>query len=122
MIKGTEVTFAEIATEIKKMLSTERHAQSQRSKKLLVHINMFYQHYLRNKKPTSLAFNAEQVYATILESSESKDPFQNRQTYSRWILEIFQNFLDMVSVSTCCSLLAVVRKLKVVILKNTLNE
>ena len=34
---------------------------------ILAHINMFYQHYLGNKKPTFLACNPEQVYAAILE-------------------------------------------------------
>ena len=59
---------------------------------------MFLQHNLGNKKPTFLACNAEQVYAATLEFSKNNDLFQNRQTYSRQILEISQNFLDMVSV------------------------
>ena len=56
------------------------------------------QHYLENKKPTLLAFNAELVYAAIFEFSKYNDPFQNRQTYACQILEISKNFLDMVSV------------------------
>ena len=59
---------------------------------------MFQQHYLGNKKPTFLACNPEQVYATMSEFSKNNDHFQNRQTYSRRILEISQNFLDMISV------------------------
>ena len=59
---------------------------------------MFWQHYLENKKPTFLACNPEQVYAVILESSKNNDLFQDRQTYSRWILEMSRNFFDMVSV------------------------
>ena len=59
---------------------------------------MFYQHYLEYKKPTFLACNPEEVYATILEFSKNNSLFQNRQTYSHRILEIFQNFLNMVSV------------------------
>ena len=51
-----------------------------------------------NKKPTFLACNLEHVYAAILEYSKNNDLFQNRQTYFRQILEIFRNFLDMVSV------------------------
>ena len=80
------------------MLYAERYAQFQYSLKSLAHINMFQQHYLGNKKPTFLACNPEQVYATILEFSKNNDLFQNRQTYSRRILEISRNFLDMVSV------------------------
>ena len=38
---------------------------------------MFYQYYLRNNKPTFLAFNPEKVYAAILEFSKSNDLFQN---------------------------------------------
>ena len=59
---------------------------------------MFYQHYLEYKKPTFLACNPEEVYATILEFSKNSSLFQNCQTYSRRILEIFRNFLNMVSV------------------------
>ena len=33
-------------------------------------MNLFWQHYLGNKKPTFLACIPEQVYATILESSK----------------------------------------------------
>ena len=58
---------------------------------------MFQQHYLGNNKPTFLTCNPEQVYAVILESSKNNDFFQNRQTYSCVILEVSQNFLDMVS-------------------------
>ena len=49
-------------------------------------------------KPTFLACNLEQVYATILEFSKNNDLFQNRQTYSRRIREISRNFYDTVSV------------------------
>ena len=56
-------------------------------------MNMFLQHYLENKKSTFLACILKQVYAAILESWKNYDSFQNRQTYSRRILEI-----DMVSV------------------------
>ena len=35
----------------------------------------------------------------ILQSSKNNDLFQNHQTYFLWILEIFRNFLDMVSVT-----------------------
>ena len=80
------------------MLYAERYAQFQYSPKSLAHINMFQQHYLGNKKPTFLACNPEQVYATMSEFSKNNDHFQNRQTYSRRILEISQNFLDMISV------------------------
>ena len=66
--------------------------------KVLAHTNMFYYHYLGNKKPTFLACNPEQVYATILEFAKNNDLLQNRQTYSRRILKIPRNFLDMVSV------------------------
>ena len=59
---------------------------------------MFYQHYLLNKKPTLLSCNSEQVYAAILKFSKNNDLFQNCQIYSRRILEISQNFFDMVSV------------------------
>ena len=59
---------------------------------------MFWQHYLRNKKPTFLACNPEQGYAAILGFSKNNDLFQNRQIYSRQILDISRNFLDMVSV------------------------
>ena len=55
-------------------------------------------HYLGNKKPAFLACNSEHIYAAILESSKKNDPFQNSQIYSRQILEISRNFLDMVSV------------------------
>ena len=50
------------------------------------------------RKPTFLACNPEQVYAVILESSKNSDVLQNRQTYSRRILEISRIFLDMLSV------------------------
>ena len=66
--------------------------------KMFAHINMFYQHYLGNKKPNFLACNPEKVYAIILEFSKSNDLFQNHQTYSRRILEISLNFLNMVPV------------------------
>ena len=59
---------------------------------------MFWQYHLGNKKPTFVACNPEKVYATILEYSKNNDLFQNRQTYSRRILEIFRNFFDTVSV------------------------
>ena len=39
-------------------------------------------------KPTFLACNPEQAYAAILESSKNSDVLQNRQTFSRRILEI----------------------------------
>ena len=60
---------------------------------------MFSQHYLGNKGPTWLACNSEQVCAAIFEFSKNKDHFQNRQTYSRRILEVSQNFLNTGSVS-----------------------
>ena len=59
---------------------------------------MFWQRYLGNKKSTFLACNHEQVYAVILKSSKNNDLFQIRQTYSHRILEVFRNFLDIVSV------------------------
>ena len=59
---------------------------------------MFQQHYLGNRKPTFLACDSKQVYASILESLKNNNLFQNRQIYSRLILEIPRNFLDMVSV------------------------
>ena len=34
-------------------------------------MNLFWQHYLENKKPTFLAFIPEQVYDAILESSKT---------------------------------------------------
>ena len=58
---------------------------------------MLWQHCLGNNKPTFLAYNPEQVYAAILEFLENNDLFQNRQIYSRRILEISQSFLRMVS-------------------------
>ena len=88
----------DIATKMKKILLTERHAQFECFLKFLAHIKMFWQHYLENNKLTSLACNLKQVYAAILESSKNNDLFQNRQICSRWILEISQNFLAMVSV------------------------
>ena len=49
---------------------------------------------LGNKKPTFLTYNPKQVYAAILDFSKKKhDVFQNRQTYSRQILEISQNVM-----------------------------
>ena len=51
-------------------------------------MNMFWQHYLENKKTNFLACIAEQVYATILESSKNNNFFRNHQTYSCHILEI----------------------------------
>ena len=45
-----------------------------------------------------LACNTEQVRAAILESSKVNDLFQNRQIYSRRIIETSRDFLDMVSV------------------------
>ena len=59
------------------MLQAERHAQFPRSLKFLAHINMFYQHYLGNNKPTFFACNPEQVYAAILEFSKNNDLLQN---------------------------------------------
>ena len=53
---------------------------------------------LRNKKPTFLTCNLEQVYAAILESSKNNDLYKNCQTYSRRILDISRNFFEMVSV------------------------
>ena len=58
------------------MLYIERHAQFQCPQKFLVHINMFQQYYLGNKKPTFLARNPEQVYAVILEFSKNNDLFR----------------------------------------------
>ena len=52
----------------------------------------------RKKKSTFLACNSEQVYAAILELSKNNNLFQNHQIYSHWILEMYQNFLDMASV------------------------
>ena len=57
---------------------------------------MFWQYYLGSKKPTFLARNPEQVYATILQFSKSNDLLKNCQTYSHPILETSRNFLDMV--------------------------
>ena len=54
--------------------------------------------YLRNKNPTCLACNLKQVYAAILESLKNNDLLQKRQIYSHQILEISQNFFDIVSV------------------------
>ena len=50
---------------------------------------MFWWHHLENEKPTFLASIPEQVYAASSESLKNNDIFQNRQTYSRRILEIF---------------------------------
>ena len=36
-------------------------------------MDMFWQHYLENKKPTFLACIPKQVYAAILESSKNND-------------------------------------------------
>ena len=46
-------------------------------------MNMFWQHYLENKKPTFLAYIAKQVHAAILEPLKNNNFFQNHQTYSR---------------------------------------
>ena len=59
---------------------------------------MFQQHYLENRKPTFFACDSKQAYASILESLKNNNLFQNREIYSRLILEIPRNFLDMVSV------------------------
>ena len=67
------------------MLQAERHAQFQCSPK----------HYLRNKKPTFLSWNPEQVRAVISEFSKNNDLFQNRQIYSRRILEISRFFFSI---------------------------
>ena len=48
--------------------------------KFLAHMNMFWEHYLENKKPIFLACIPEQVYGGILESLKSNDLFQNRQS------------------------------------------
>ena len=77
----------------------ERRAQFQFSLKFSAHINIFWQHYLGDKKQTFLACNSKQVYATFLESSKINSLFQNRQIYSCRISEISQNFLNMASVS-----------------------
>ena len=45
-----------------------------------------------------LACDTEQVRPAILESSKVNDLFQNRQIYSRRIIETSRDFLDMVSV------------------------
>ena len=50
---------------------------------------MFMQHYLRNKKPTSLTCNPELVYPGILESLKNNDVFQKLQTYSPNFHEMF---------------------------------
>ena len=42
---------------------------------------MFWEHYLGNKEPTSLACNPVQVFATILESPKNNNLFQNHQIF-----------------------------------------
>ena len=42
---------------------------------------MFWEHYLANKEPTSLACNPVQVFATILESPKNNNLFQNHQIF-----------------------------------------
>ena len=80
------------------MIYTKRHAQFQCSPKSLVHKNMFYKPYLGKKKPAFFAYYPEQDHPAIFKSSKNNDLFQNRQTYSHRILEIYWDFHDMVSV------------------------
>ena len=61
-VKGAEATRVEISTEMKKCFRL--------NDMLSFNINMFWQHYLGNKKPTFLACNPEHVYAAILEFSK----------------------------------------------------
>ena len=51
-------------------------------------MDILWQHYLENKKPTFLACIPKQIYAAILESSKNNDLFQNHQNYFRCILKI----------------------------------
>ena len=51
-------------------------------------MNIFWQHYLENKKPTFLACISKQVYAAILESSKNNNLFQKHEAYSYQILEV----------------------------------